>query len=365
MIKRLIIVLLALGLLFGGIFGWKAYIGSKMAAMMAGGQPPATVATVEVSREQRESTLAAVGSLVAVNQVMVANEVAGLVKAILFESGQTVAAGDKLVQLDDAVDQAELGSLKAAERLAEIEFQRNAKLVNEKSVSRADYDRSRATLDGAVAMRVAKEAEIRQKAILAPFDGVLGIRAIDLGQYLSPGSEIVSLQSLDPIYVDFSLPERYLGQLAAGQTIDVSVQAFPGQHFSGQISVVSPRVTTTTRNVPVRASLANPEHKLRPGMFADVTTRLGDSREVLTLPERAITFNPYGDSVFVVEEQDGKQVVNRRQVQTGAVENGRIVILSGLELGETVVAAGQNKLRNGQTVVIDNSVSLDPDAIGE
>jgi membrane fusion protein (multidrug efflux system) len=296
---------------------------------------------------------------------MVANEVPGLVKAILFESGQTVEKGDLLVQLDDEVDQAELGSLKAAERLAEIEFKRNAKLVNEKTVSQADYDRAKATLEGATALRVAKQAEIRQKAILAPFAGALGIRAINLGEYLSPGSKIVALQSLDPVYVDFSLPERYLGQLQEGQIIDIGVQAFPNEVFTGKISVVSPRVEIATRSVSVRATLSNPEYKLRPGMFANVTTRLGDTREYLTLPERAITFNPYGDTVFVVEEQDGKQMVNRRQVQTGAVKDGRIAILSGLELGETVVAAGQNKLRNGQAVVIDNSVQLDAQSIGE
>lgn len=365
MIKRLIIVLIALGVLFGGIFGWKAFVGMQMAAMMSGGPPPATIATADVKQEQRESTLSSVGSLVAVNQVMVANEAPGLVKSILFESGQTVAEGDKLVQLDDSVDQAELGSLKAAERLAEIEFKRNAKLVNEKSVSRADYDRSRAALDGATALRVAKEASIRQKAILAPFAGVLGIRAIDLGEYLSPGSDIVSLQSLDPLYVDFSLPERYLEQLSAGQGIDVAVQAFPHETFTGAISVVSPRVETATRSVQVRATLPNPEHKLRPGMFAEVTTHLGDVHDVLTIPERAISFNPYGDTVFVVEQQDDKQVVNRRQVTTGDTVNQRIAIQSGLKQGEVVVVDGHNKLRNGQQVVIDNSVQLDAQAVGE
>ncbi len=365
MIKRLLIVLLGLAVLFGGIFGWKAFVGKQMQAMMAGGPPPATVATVEAVRETREATLVSVGSLVAVNQVMVANEVAGLVQAIDFESGQTVVKGDKLVQLDNDVDRAELASLIAAERLAEIEFQRNAKLVNEKSVSRADYDRSRATLDGATALRVAKEEALKQKTILAPFDGVLGIRAINLGEYLPPGSEIVSLQSLAPIYVDFSLPERYLSELTVGQRVEIQVQAFPDVNFMGEISVVSPRVEEATRSVSVRATLANHEHKLRPGMFANVMTRLGNEQEVLVLPERAITFNPYGDTVFVVEEQEGGTIVTRRQVQTGEVKNGRIVILAGLEAGEIVVGAGQNKLRNGQSVVIDNSVALDPESIGE
>lgn len=357
MIKRLILVVLALGLVLGGIFGWKFYQMQQTAAQR-GGPPPATVAAEPATREQWRPSLSAVGSLVATQGVEVSSEIAGHVVAIQFESGQQVEEGQVLVQLDDRVDQAELQGLVAAQRLAEIQFERNAKLFKDRTVSRSEYDQARATLDSATAAVTSQRARIDKKRIQAPFAGQLGIRRLDLGQYLAPGDEIVSLQALDPIYLDYSLPERFLRDVELGQEVEVRVQAYPDQRFTGRIDAISPQIERTTRSVPIRATLANGEGRLRPGMFAEVRTLLPPRDDVLTLPQRAITYNPYGDSVFVVVEQDGQQVAKRRQVQTGEVRQGRVEILEGVQDGEMVVSAGHNKLRNGQSVVIDNSVQL-------
>jgi membrane fusion protein (multidrug efflux system) len=201
---------------------------------------------------------------------------------------------------------------------------------------------------------------IEKKAIRAPFNGLLGIRQVDFGQYLAAGSQIVSLQVLDPIYVDYSLPERELARLSEGQDVTVRVAAHPDQLFKGHVTAISPRIDVLTRNIPVRATLENPHHQLRPGMFAEVRSLLPERKNVLTLPRTAITYNPYGDSVFLIEEKSGELVVQRRQISTGEVRGDRVEVVSGLKPGDTVVSAGQVKLRNGQRVRIDNSVRLEP-----
>ncbi len=357
--KRLVLIVLLLLVLFGGVFGWKFYAGKKMAAMMSAPPPPAVIASTRVRRDTWQPTLSAVGSLVANKGVTVANEIAGVVRSIGFSSGQQVSRGDLLVQLDDDVDRAELASLIAARRLAEITFKRMKKLVREKTVSQSDYDEARATLDGATALVTSKRASIAKKAVRAPFSGVLGIRQVDIGQYLKPGSGIVSLQTLNPMYVDFSLPEKQLASVHTGQPVTVSVRAYPEKTFSGQISAVSPGISTTTRSVRLRALLENPQQMLRPGMFAKVQTHLASRSGVLSLPERAIAYNPYGNTVFLISEKDGSLFVQNRQVQTGEVRAGRIEIISGLTEGDRVVSDGLNKLRNGQSVRIDNTVRLE------
>ncbi len=359
MIKRLIIVLLALVLLFGGIFGWKYLQMQKMAAMMAGGMPPAVIAAETVQREHWQPGIGAVGSLVATQGVLVASEIAGQVKAIHFESGTVVQAGAELVTLDDDVDRAELAGLLAEKRLTEIQFERAKKLLKDKTISRSEYDQAEAGLDSAAAQVASQRARIDKKHIRAPFSGQLGIRKVDLGQYLAAGDTIVSLQANDPIYVDYSLPERYLNDLSVGQTVEVRVQAHPDQVFTGTISAISPRIETGTRSVPVRATLVNPQLLLRTGMFAEVNTLLPPRDNVLTLPEQAVSYNPYGNSVFVVEEKDGGQFVQRRQIETGAVRNGRVEVVSGLQEGDLVVTNGHNKLRNDMPVKVDNSAILD------
>jgi membrane fusion protein, multidrug efflux system len=359
MLKRLLLVLLALGVAFGGIFGWKYYQGLQYAARAAIPPPPATVAAAEVRSETWQPYLHAVGSLVAVQGIDVTNEVAGQVKAIQFQSGQRVQQGEPLLQLDDSVDQAELQGLIAERNLARLQYKRNAELLPKKMVSREAYDEAHARLENAEAQVASKQALIRKKRIRAPFSGRLGIRAVDLGEYLAPGSRIVPLQTLNPIYADYALPEHYFAQLAPGQKLVVTVRAYPQRDFEGHISAINPGIDPGTRNVRVRATLENPEGLLRPGMFAEVRTALPERAGVLTLPRTAISYNPYGEFVFVIEQQDGKLIVQRRQIRTGEARAERVEILDGLKLGERVVAAGQVKLRNGQPVQIDDSIKLD------
>jgi membrane fusion protein (multidrug efflux system) len=362
MLKRLLLVLLALAVAFGGIFGWKYYQGLQYAARASIPPPPATVASAEVRSETWQPYMHAVGSLVAVQGIDVTNEVAGQVKQIQFQSGQGVQQGELLLQLDDSVDQAELQGLIAERHLAQLQYQRSAELLPKKTVSREAYDEAKAKLESAEAQVASKQALIQKKKIRAPFSGLLGIRLVDLGQYLAPGSRIVPLQIVNPIYVDYALPEHYFAQLAPKQKVVVTVRAYPQRDFEGHISAINPGIDPGTRNVRVRAMLENPEGLLRPGMFAEVRTALPERTGVLTLPRTAISYNPYGEFVFVIEQQDDKLIVKRRQVRTGEAREERVEILDGLKLGERVVAAGQVKLRNGQPVQIDDSIKLDKPA---
>lgn len=319
---------------------------------------PATVATAEARSESWQPSLHAVGNLVARQGVHVSNEVPGIVMKIEFRSGQSVARDDLLVELDDDVDQADLEGLIAEQHLAQLHFDRTAELLKRQTVSRADYDDARARLESLKAQVAAKRAVIAKKKIRAPFSGQLGIREVNLGQYLAAGTPIVVLQMLDPIYVDYLLPEGHFDQLAVGQEVAVKVQAHPHRSFPGQVTAINPGVDTASRNVTVRATLDNPDHLLHPGMFAEVETLLPGRHEALTVPRTAVSYNPYGEMVFVVTHENGAQVVRQRLVQTGAVRGARVEIVKGLAAGDRVVSGGQNKLHNGQQVRIDNSVKL-------
>ncbi len=358
MITRLLAVIVILGLLFGGLFGVKYWQSRQMAGQGGMQQPPATVAVAAVEQSHWQPYLEAVGSLVATREVSVSLEIAGQVREILFESGAGVSAGDLLLQLDDSVDKAELKGLLAERRLAQLEFARAEKLLTDKLASQSNYDQAQARLQSADARLDAKRALVAKKAIRAPFTGMLGIRQVNIGQYLEPGAQIVSLQQLDPVYVDYALPERYISMVALGQAIRIKVKAFPAEQFTGRISAIDPRVDRNTRSARIRATLANPGLQLRPGMFAEVQTLLPERDNVLTVPQTAITYNPYGDTVFVVQEKNSELVVENRQIQTGSVRDGRVEITAGLSAGERVVSAGQLKLRNGQQVVLDETDRL-------
>lgn len=353
MFTRLVLVALLLATVFGGIFYWKQQAAQQMAAAQAGGPPPAVIAAAPVEREQWQPYLQVVGSLSAVAGIEVTSEVGGQIRAIHVNSGESVKQGDLLLELDDRTDQAQLQGLLAERTLGRLKFERTAKLIKDKSVSKSDYDEARAMLDSAEAQVAAQQALIDKKHIRAPFDGQLGIRRVDLGEYLTPGAPIVPLEKLDPIYADFALPERELAQVEAGQQIEIRVQAYPNETFGGIIDAIDPGIQVGSRSFRVRAQLDNPEKRLRPGMFADVRVILPQGASVITVPDTAISYAPYGDSVFVVESQDGKNSVSRRQIETGKTRGGRVEVRSGLEEGEQVVSAGHNKLRNGQAVVID------------
>ena len=352
-------MLMIVGGIAAGVFYFKTQQWQAMSEMSSSEQPPATVASARVRQESWQPALSSVGSLVAVNDVSVTNEVHGKVARILFESGQRVNEGDALLQLDARVDRAELEGLQAELKLARVQFERAAKLVKDRTLSQSDYDEARARLESAEANVASKQAVIDKKTIRAPFSGSLGIRQVDLGEYLAAGASIAPLQSLDPIYVDYTLPERYLADLAVDQSIELTVQAYPDENYTGRIQALNPGIDPGTRSVHIRAVVDNPDTLLRPGMFAEVRTLLPRKNSLLTLPQQAITYAPYGNSVFVVVEQDGRKVVQRRQVETGNNRGGRIEILKGLEDGDEVVISGQNKLRNGQPVQIDNSIDLE------
>jgi membrane fusion protein (multidrug efflux system) len=354
MFIRLALVVLFLAAVLGGIFGWKAYTAQQMTAAQAGGPPPAVVAAEQAVQARWQTYLQVVGSLSAVAGIEVTSEVGGQIREIHFESGGQVAQGDLLLELEDRTDQAQLDGLLAERTLARLRFERVAKLVRDKSISKSDYDEARATLDSASAQVAAQQALVDKKRIRAPFDGRVGIRRVDVGEYLTPGSAIVPLEKLDPIFVDFTLPEREMARISVDQEIQVQVQAYPGQRFSGRIRAIDPGVSVGSRSFRIRAEMPNSDQRLRPGMFADVRVIFAEDEDVLTIPDTAVSYAPYGDSVFVVVASDDALTVERRQIETGETRDGRTAVLSGLEAGERVVSAGHNKLRNGQAVALDD-----------
>jgi len=363
MVLRLFFVIVLLGAVFGGIFGWK-YHQQQQAAALQGPPPPAHVAYTEAKTTSWQPELRAIGSLVASNGIDVTAEISGVVREILFESGQAVARGDVLVQLDTAVDRAELEGLLAEQKLASLKYRRLAKLVAERSVSQADVDEAKAELDNTTAAVASKRAVIEKKTVRAPFDGHLGIRAVDVGEFVQPGEPLVPLQSLEPLYADFALPERHLPKLTIGQEVDVHATAAPGERFAGTIVAMNPGIDVATRTVKLRAALPNPEHRLRPGMFIEVGVRLPTRDDVITIPRVAVSFAPYGDSVFVIDEAEGQLTVQRQPIEVGAITGDEIEVVSGLEAGQRIVLAGQVKLRNGQAVTLDNSVVPEGQELG-
>ena len=359
MLKRLIIVVILLVAIFGGIFAVKYVQFQKMSAQLAQPQPPATVASTEVQTEHWQPNLRAVGSLVAINGIEVTTEVAGIVSEIDFVSGQRVQKGDVLLKLDDTVDRATLAGLKANKRLAQVQLRRVQNLLSRKVVSKSDFDEAKAKYDAADAAVSEQEAVIAKKTIRASFAGLIGIRQVDLGQYLAPGTQIVSLQALKPIFVDYALPEREFRKIATGQAVKVAVDAYPNEAFTGKVTAVEPGVDRGNRMVQVRATMTNEDARLRPGMFAEVTSLLPGQQQVLTVPRTAISYNTYGDFVYLIANgPGGKLVAKRHQVATGRAREGRVEIKTGLKAGQRVVRAGLVKLRDGQPVKIDNSVAL-------
>lgn len=360
MFKRFLLFFILIGGALGAVAYFKYQQMQAMQAQMSQGQPPATIASAAVEPESWRPAFTSVGSLRAVNGIQLSAEVSGIVKAIRFESGDRVRQGDVLLELDDDVDQAALEALKADRELARVEFRRAQELLPKKAVSRSEYDQAQANVQAAGARVAEQQAVIALKTLRAPFDGELGIRQVDLGQYLEPGVPIVSLQALAPIYADFGLPERYFADLERDMEVEFVTSAYPDEAFVGRISAIEPGIDEGARSVRVRATLTNADGRLRPGMFVQVRVLQPDSQTFLTLPRTAISYNTYGDFVYLLQENDDGQLsAKRKQVTTGAVRAGRVVIESGLEAGQQVVRAGLVKLRDGQAVQIDNSVALD------
>ena len=352
MSKRIFIITAIALLLTGSLFAYKFFQINLAVSQMTPPTPPVVAATT-VQEERWAVNLSSVGRLTAVAGVAVNNEVSGLVKAIHFESGQTVRAGQLLVELDSSLDQAQHKSLLAELELAKIRFSRNSQMIEKHFVSQSELDQSKASYEQARAAVEASQTLIAKKNIAAPFDGDLAIRQINLGQYLAAGTPIVDLQQLKTVYVDFSIPERHFSQLRLGQQLKITVQAY-NDVFPGEIVAISPQVDTESRNIHVRGLINNFDKRLKPGMFAQISVETGRYQDVLSLPDTAITFNPYGNSVFIIQASEQGLVVNNRQITTGQTRNGRVEVLSGLNLGDRVVSAGQLKLRNAMLVKIDS-----------
>ncbi len=363
--KQFLIVITALIVVFGGIFGWKAFVAYQIEQYMA--NMPArtvTVSSTQVQSENWVNNINAVGGLNAIQGIEIASEVPGKITAIAFESGHHVEQGVLLVQLDATAEKAQLRALKAELQSAKLDYDRARGLVRSAAVSQAQLDRTKAAMESLEAQVDGQAELVSKKSIRAPFSGELGIRQVDIGEFVSPGDEIVSLQNLNPIYADFTLPERHMSDVMVGQPVNIMGVALRGETFTGSVTAVSPKIEMTTRNVRVQATFDNPEGRLRPGMFVQVSVAIGGGAEVITLPQTAVSFLPYGDSVWMivegVKDKSGAEVltVESQLVQTGRIRNGRVEILSGLDQNAQVVNTGQMKLRNGQFISVDNSVVL-------
>ncbi|WP_111655346.1 efflux RND transporter periplasmic adaptor subunit [Isoalcanivorax indicus] len=321
--------------------------------------PAATITAAEAETAAWARGINAVGTARAVNGTQLTTEAAGIVTEIRFSSGDTVEKGQILLRLDDDTDRAELQSLRAAAELTRLDLDRTERLHRQGSISKAELDRAKSQADQASGALNAQQARVNQKTIRAPFAGQLGIRQVDLGEYLSPGTPVVSLQQLDPVYLEFSLPEQRLADIKLDMTVRAEVDAWPGEAFEGVITALEPGINPGTRNFMIQATLDNPEQKLRAGMFARVTIDLGDADDVVAIPQTAVSYNPYGNAVFVIVENEGKNgephlTVNRRFVRTGRTLGDMVAILEGLEPGDRVATSGLLKLSNNATVKISD-----------
>jgi membrane fusion protein, multidrug efflux system len=369
MTKRMVIMLIIIGVIFGGIFGYLGFRSYMMKKYMSSAAAPAvTVSVVTAVTDVWQPQISAVGSLRAVRGVEVANEIAGLVQSVHFKSGDSAVAGQLLVQLNADSDIAQLQTLTAAVELAETVYERNKKQLIAQAVSQASLDADAADLKGKRAQVAQQKALVNKKTIRAPFAGYLGISSVNPGQYLNPGDKIVTLQALDSIYVDFYLPQQELSRVLSGQAVVVATDTYPDKKFNGKISAINPKVDPQTRNVQIEARIANPRHELLPGMYATINVQAGATKRYMTIPRTAVTFNPYGETVYLVEEKgttkDGKPSLFVRQtfVTLGPARGDQVAILKGIKEGERVVTSGQLKLKSGSQVVINNQVQPANDA---
>jgi membrane fusion protein, multidrug efflux system len=370
MTKRMVIMLAVLAVLFGGIFGYKAVMGMMMKKYMsAGGIPPVTVTAVKAQTQVWKPQLNAVATLRAVRGVDVTTEIEGLVRTIRFTSGDTVKAGQILVQLNADADTAQLHALEAAAELAQSIYNRDRKQFEVQAISQAVLDADAADLKTKQALVLQQAALVAKKTISAPFAGKLGIGMVNPGQYVNPGDKIVTLQALDSIYMDFYLPQQELSRISFGQSVIATTDTYPGRTFSGRITSINPKVDTQTRNFQIEATFDNPGHVLLPGMYALAVVQTGKEERLLTLPKTAVTFNPYGETVYIIEEKardkETKPVLIAKQtfITVGSTRGDQVSITSGIREGELVITSGQLKLKNGSVVVINNKVQPSNDAV--
>jgi membrane fusion protein, multidrug efflux system len=369
MTKRMVIMLVAVAVVLGAIYGFQVFKGMMIKKFMSAmGNPTQTVSVTKAAYNPWQPTIEAIGSLRAVKGADLSIEVSGVVDSISFNSGDDVEEGAILLKLRSGDDIARLESLQATAELNQITYDRDQKQFKLQAVSQATLDTDAANLKNANAQVAQQQAILDKKTLRAPFAGHLGIRAVDLGQFLSAGTAIVTLQALDPVFLDFFVPQQAVAQVRIGQSVAVKIDAYKDQTFPGEITALNPKVDASSRNVQIRATLKNPDHKLLPGMYATVDISTGAPQNYITLPQTAITYNPYGDTVYVVDgkgaDADGKAHLIARQtfVTTGPTRGDQVAVLKGVNDGDTIVTAGQIKLHNGSLVMIDNSISPTADA---
>jgi len=362
--RRMTIMLCGVFLLLGLIFGFNQLKTFMIKHFIAGmGLPPATVSTMVVEATAWQPKLSSVGNIRAFRGVELSTEIGGLVQTVPIKSGMDVKEGDLLIKLNDASDVAQLNSLKALADLAKVINERDRQQLEIQAISKNVFDTSKADAKSKQAQVEQQTALVAKKNLKAPFSGRVGIVMINPGQYVNPGDKLLTLQTLDPIFVDFNLPQSNAEQIQVGQEIVVTTDAFKGTSFTGKVTAVSPKVDTNTRNIQIEAQLANPDKKILPGMFANVNIKLGEEVKLLTLPQTAVTYNPYGSTVFIAKptgkkDKQGKPALEAQQVfvTTGLTRGDQVAILKGVEEGATVVTSGQLKLKNGTPLIVNNKV---------
>jgi membrane fusion protein, multidrug efflux system len=354
--------LIALILVIVGIKGLQ--IGKMMSTPNV--MPPTTVSSATVKEEDWAPTLSAVGSLSAVQGAIIAAELGGVVSDIKFENGGVAKKGDVIMKLDASQEEALLRSSEAEAELARQDLERTRGLASGKVVSKAELDAAESKFNRLNAVVDQMRSNIRKKTLVAPFDGQLGIRQVNVGQMINAGQQVVPLTSLDSLFADFALPQQYLGQLKPGLEVHVTTDALPGRVFSGKLTAINSMVDSSTRNITLQATLENPDHALRPGMFAKAEVTLPEKHKTLVVPGSAISYAPFGDSVFVIDKQKdektGKesQVIRQQFVRVGEARGDFVAITQGLKAGEVVVGTGVFKLRNGMTVTVNNDLAPKP-----
>jgi membrane fusion protein (multidrug efflux system) len=358
--RRLIIVVLAAGVLLAAIVGlntWKANFVAQLRLKNAA--PPQTVTAARVAFSEWQPEVSAVGSLRAVRGVDVTTEVTGLVRSLRFKSGDEVQSGQVLVELNADAEIAQQHALEAAADLSATVYERDKAQYEAQAISKAQLDADAADLKNRRAQAAAQAALVAKKTLRAPFAGRLGITTVNPGQYLNTGDKVVTLQAVDPVYVDFKLPQQHLSMITNGQTVNLTTDAFPGVTFAGKITAIDPRVDSGTRNFQAEATIPNPERRLMPGMFGRVAVLAGDVQRHLTLPQTSITYNPYGATVFLAQKKPGgtdKDLIAQQSFVTlGPTRGDQVAVLRGVEEGDLVVTSGQLKLNNGTPVLVSEA----------
>jgi len=368
--RRMTIMLIAVGLLIGVIVGWNAMSAAQLKKyLVAGGIPPETVSTMTARAQDWQDTVGGVGSLRAVRGVDLSTEIAGLVRRVNFVSGADAVPGAVLLELNSDAERAQVQTLRVAVELAEITLKRDREQFTVQAVSQATIDNDEADLRSKQAQLTQAQATLEKKTILAPFAGRLGITTIAPGQYLNAGDKIVSLQAIDPIYLDFFLPQQEISRITRGQPTILTTDAWPGREFKGKISALNSTVDPATRNIQVEATIANPDRALLPGMYAKVSVHVGGVQRYITLPQAAVTYNPYGASVFLAQpaaDKEGepakadpnkpKLVAAQTFVTLGPTRGDQVAVVKGIHEGDTVVSSGQMKLRPGTPLIVNNTV---------